>query len=476
MKLLNKKYIILILFTLLYIQTAIGDDILYPEKDATVDKWFSTSSYTSPIITYAGSDGTDFKRAFIEFDITNYSDSSAATNVKLYLYSNDENTAGEVYFQRLTQTWSEPITWNSQPTSYTSTNQASKNIYSTYTWYEIDVTEQFKDAIDSENGYYGIRLSSEEDDSHEAAKFMSIHEANKPYLKISTTSKLSGYVTNNLDNPVSTATITLNNSGGSTNSNDTGYYEITGLSSGTYSITATSPTHEDYSDTVIMVGNIEKNITMTRLSPVLTYTDTDTTVYSVLLNWRRNIVVDNVRIYKDTETRLLTTVASGPTSSGLYSDKNLDCNKGYVYWLQPMDGSVAGPKYRIDAKTDPCTDGGGGGTVPDPTPDLTPVVTPGPTVPPEINMTQEEWLNLTLEEKQDVLANITLMAPVDRLFSPLLEFKWEDVLVWGINLFLILCAVLALDSITTQKISEYTGLFAIIPGVLFAYLGGYLVI
>ncbi len=287
---------------------------------------------------------------------------------------------------------------------------------------------------------------------------------------------LYGYVTNNLGNPVGSANIVLNNSGGETTSNDTGYYEITGISSGIYTITATSPTHEDYSDTVSISGNTEKNITMTRLSPVLTYTDSDTTVTDVFLFWKRNNVVDNVRIYKDTETRLLTTVGNGAYLSGMYSDKNLECNKGYVYWLQPMDGSVAGPKYRIDAKTDPCTDGGSGGTVPDPTPDLTPVVTPGPTVPPEINMTQEEWLNLTLEEKQDVLTNITLMAPVDGLFSPLLEFKWEDVLVWGIHLFLILCAVLALDSITTQKMSEYTGLIAIIPGGMFAYLGGYLVI
>jgi len=285
-------------------------------------------------------------------------------------------------------------------------------------------------------------------------------------------STLSGWIDNNLGNPVSSATVTLNNSGGETTSNDTGYYEITGLSSGTYTITATSPTHQDYSGLLNMSGNTEKNITMTRLSPVLTYTDSDTTVTDVFLFWKRNIVVDNVRIYKDTETRLLTTVGSGSYLSGMYSDKNLDCNKGYVYWLQPMDGSVAGPKYRVDAKTDPCTDGGGGGTVPDPTP----VVTPGPTVPPEINMTQEEWLNLTLEEKQDVLTNITLMAPVDRVFAPLLEFKWEDVLVWGINLFLILCAVIAMDSITTQKMSEYTGLLATVPGVMFAYLGGYLVI
>jgi len=134
-----------------------------------------------------------------------------------------------------------------------------------------------------------------------------------------------------------------------------------------------------------------------------------------------------------------------------------------------MDGDVTGPKYRVDAKTDSCTDGGGGGTDPDPTPDPSPTVTPGPTVPPEINMTQEEWLNLTLEQKQEILTNISL-------FPPLLEFKWQDIYVWGIHLFLILCGAIALDSITIQKVSEYTGLWAILPGVMFAYLSGYLVI
>ena len=278
---------------------------------------------------------------------------------------------------------------------------------------------------------------------------------------------LFGYVTNNLGNSVSSATITLNNSGGSTTSNDTGYYEFTGLYFGTYTITATSPTHQDYSDTVSITADTEKNITMTRLSPVLTWTDAETTKNDVYLKWRRNAVVDNVRIYKDTETRLLTTVSFGSTLAGLYSDRNLDCDKGYVYWLQPMDNDIAGPKYRIDAKTDPCDGGGGGGG--DPTPTPSPTATPGPTPPPWTNITQEEWLNLTLDQKQEILANMSL-------FPPLLEFQWDDIYVWGIHLFLILCGAVALDSITIQKVSEYTGLWAILPGVMFAYLTGYLVI
>ena len=278
---------------------------------------------------------------------------------------------------------------------------------------------------------------------------------------------LSGYVTNNLGSSVSAAAITLNNSGGSTNSNDTGYYEITGILSDIYTITATSPTHVDYSDTVSITANTEKNISMTRLTPLLTWTDAETTKNDVYLKWRRNAVVDNVRIYKDTETRLLTTVSFGSTLAGLYSDRNLDCDKGYVYWLQPMDNDIAGPKYRIDAKTDPCDGGGGGGG--DPTPTPSPTATPGPTPPPWTNITQEEWLNLTLDQKQEILANMSL-------FPPLLEFQWDDIYVWGIHLFLILCGAVALDSITIQKVSEYTGLWAILPGVMFAYLTGYLVI
>lgn len=285
--------------------------------------------------------------------------------------------------------------------------------------------------------------------------------------------KLTGFVNNTLGNVVSAATITLDNSGGSTTSNDTGYYEIADITSGTYTITATSPTHEDYSDTVSITSDTEKNITMTRLTPILTWTDKQTTQNDVYLKWRRNMVVDSIKIFKDTDSNLLTTAPAGSYLTGMYTDSNLACDKGIVYWLQPMDGSTAGPKYRIDAKTLPCDGGGGGSVAPDPTP--TDTIIPGPTPPPYTNITPEEWLNMTLEEKQELLINITAELPP--IIPPAwLEIKWTDLWSWILLLLIIICAAISIDSVTVQKISRGIGLIMVIPGVYFASLAGFLII
>ena len=62
---------------------------------------------------------------------------------------------------------------------------------------------------------------------------------------------------------VSNATITLDNSGGSITSNETGYYEFTGLYANIYSIDVTSSLHEEYSDSVTITSDSEKNILLT---------------------------------------------------------------------------------------------------------------------------------------------------------------------------------------------------------------------
>lgn len=73
---------------------------------------------------------------------------------------------------------------------------------------------------------------------------------------------LSGTVTNE-DGAVNNTTITLSDSGGSTISNETGYYEITGVIPDTYTITATEVLHEDYSDSVTITSDTEKDILLT---------------------------------------------------------------------------------------------------------------------------------------------------------------------------------------------------------------------
>lgn len=292
---------------------------------------------------------------------------------------------------------------------------------------------------------------------------------------ISTKNKIYGYVTSSVGGAViSAAPITLNNSGGSTTSNDTGYYEITGITSGTYTITATSPTHEDFSDTVSITSDTEKNITMTRLLPLLTWTDKETTKNDVYLKWRRNMVVDTIKIYKDTDSNLHTTAAAGSYLTGLYEDSNLACDKGIVYWLQPMDGSVAGSKYRIDTKTLPCDGGGGGSVVPDPTPGPT-LPPPGPTPPPYTNITPEEWLNMTLEDKQELLINLTAELP-PIIPGAWVELTWGDLWRWLLLLLILLCAAVSIDSVTTQKMTKHTGIIMVVPGVYFASLAGYFII
>lgn len=167
-------------------------------------------------------------------------------------------------------------------------------------------------------------------------------------------STLSGYVTNNLGNPVSSSTITLNNSGGTNTSNDTGYYEIPGITSGTYSITATSPTHDDYSDIVSIIGDTEKNILLTRKLPILSVTNIYPEKNEMLLTWTRNIVVSDVKVFKGTNTNLIATVESGSYLTGYYQDLDVECDTEYNYWLQPIEDDVTGSKYALSDTTDDC--------------------------------------------------------------------------------------------------------------------------
>lgn len=245
-------------------------------------------------------------------------------------------------------------------------------------------------------------------------------------------STLSGYVTNNFNNSVSSATITLNNSGGSTTSNDTGYYEITGIPSSTYSITATSPTHQDYSDTVSITADTEKNISMTRLTPALPNVGIiDSSESTLRIGWKENAVVDSVRIYQGTNTNLIATEDTSYVSLASYTVENLDADTGYNFWLEPWDGSVSGSKYYVSGTTDGDGGGGGGGGG-DPTPTAT--GTPGPTAPPYTNYTDEDWLNLTRYEQEYILfehdtLNVTIGTYTPK---PVNVSFWFIVLIAGI--------------------------------------------
>ena len=74
---------------------------------------------------------------------------------------------------------------------------------------------------------------------------------------------LSGYVIDASNNPIQFATVTLSESSGEDVSNSTGFYEIAGMSSGNYGITATATSYERYSDYVSITEDTTRNITMT---------------------------------------------------------------------------------------------------------------------------------------------------------------------------------------------------------------------
>ena len=78
---------------------------------------------------------------------------------------------------------------------------------------------------------------------------------------------ISGTITNEFG-PVNNATITLSGAGGSTTSNESGYYEITGIAPTTYTIDVTESLHYDYTDTVTITGDTEKNIFLTIIPTV----------------------------------------------------------------------------------------------------------------------------------------------------------------------------------------------------------------
>lgn len=94
-----------------------------------------------------------------------------------------------------------------------------------------------------------------------------------------------------------------------------------------------------------------------------------TTDNSITIGWDASENVDNVKIYRDTNTNLI-----GQSTGSTYSDINLAPGTKYDYWLEPWAGTTSGSKYPISGNTD----SSGGGSGPDPTPQPTPQPTSYP--------------------------------------------------------------------------------------------------
>ena len=167
-------------------------------------------------------------------------------------------------------------------------------------------------------------------------------------------STLSGYVKNTEGNPVRTY-IDLNTSSETIESDDaTGYYEFTDVESGSHLLTIDGFVYDDYSTVLAVNGPTEHNITLSRQLPILTVTNIYPEQYEMLLTWKRNIVVSDVKVYRGTNTNLIGTAGSGSYLTGFYQDESAECGTIYNYWLQPMDDDVEGTKYALSDITDAC--------------------------------------------------------------------------------------------------------------------------
>ena len=167
---------------------------------------------------------------------------------------------------------------------------------------------------------------------------------------------LSGYIEDSYGNPV-LAYLSLNNSEDRIESNaTTGYYEFPYQDEGVYLLTVTKPTQQDYTAVINLTTHTEHNVSMTRLLPDLLSGPwiLQTSQTHLMLGWTENSVVDSAKIYQGSNNNLIYTKDTSYTSLGSHTIGNLDCESPYIFWIQPMDGVIAGSKYQISGETDGC--------------------------------------------------------------------------------------------------------------------------
>ena len=196
---------------------------------------------------------------------------------------------------------------------------------------------------------------------------------------------LSGYVEDSEGNPI-LAYLSLNNSEDPIESNaTTGYYEFPYQDEGVYLLTVTKPTQQDYTAVINLTTHTEHNVSMTRLIPDLLSGPwiLQTSQTHLMLGWTENSVVDSAKIYQGTSTNLIYTKDTSYTAHGSHTVGNLECGTPYTFWIQPMDGAIAGSKYEISEETDSCI-------VVAPLPIYT--ATPTPTETPDDGDDEEEGL------------------------------------------------------------------------------------
>ena len=168
---------------------------------------------------------------------------------------------------------------------------------------------------------------------------------------------LSGYVEDSEGDPV-LAYLSINNSENTAIESNatTGYYEFPYQEEGVYLLTVTKPTQQDYTAVINLTSHTEHNVSMTRLLPDLLSGPwiLQTSQTHIMLGWRENSVVDSAKIYQGSSTNLIYIKDTSYTALGSYTVENLPCGTPHTFWIQPMDGVIAGSKYEINGETDGC--------------------------------------------------------------------------------------------------------------------------
>lgn len=254
---------------------------VYASKDNYIDKLYPTTNYGSGSYLWVGMPAGGYPtRALLEFPITwgvTIPVGATITSAVLYMRYNGhaaDNPVGRtIYVQRMLRlTWSEvSSTWNlyksgsswttegcgSSSTDYTTTNQASSTVPSSYGWMTWTITAQVQWA-QSNNCNVAIRVVDSSEALAYLTSFSSREGSYSPYILINWIAPpaiTTGAATNVL-NTTATLGATITNTGGSTvttrgvqygltqtptwNSNETGSFgvgdysrNVTGLSPGT---------------------------------------------------------------------------------------------------------------------------------------------------------------------------------------------------------------------------------------------------
>ena len=434
----NKIFIFSILFLIL-INPCMGQDYIENSNFTTdLSNWSlytsgtaSTKAYDRP--TSGGWDGSPYIRVRVlcSGDTGQIGTATAYQSVDVTGYSKLE------FKGKSTLTLNDPNNEGGYNRVYVGSDYIEFPANTGWTSYEIDLTvsgvqdvEIVAYAWDNTGSYYGTSITYVDN------IILTGYDPNKT---------IDGYVTKSSNgDPLESASICLNNSGGSAASNESGYYTISDIPPGIYSISVTRSGFADYIDVITISDNIEKNISMSYSIPTIeSLSILDAGDNSLLLGWKESIGADGVYIYVDSQEQIFTTVLTPYTNVKMYDLTNLEPGTAYNIWCKPFKDTLEGSMYYVSGATagDGGGSGGGGGggavEVLPPYEDIQPEIPEYPEAYDITNITSSDLITLAATNPEVIFAaisNISIKSP-----SP---GKPGDNLLYFYSLVISICSTL----------------------------------